>query len=91
VRAKLQILLRKEWRKPATIADVRKLAGKLGITITASGTATLSGDMTAEAFESLFGQPAKDAAGELPVPDPLKPYVESISIAPRHIFMDRRK
>ena len=56
---KLQILLRKDWRTPEGLDAVKKIAAALGITPTAAGAATLSGEMEAQAFESLFGQKAQ--------------------------------
>lgn len=53
---KLQILLRKSWRTPEGIAAVKKIAASLGITPTASGTVTLSGEIEPQVFESLFRQ-----------------------------------
>jgi len=103
---KVQILLRKIWRTPEGIAAVRKIAPSLGITPTASGAASLSGEIDAQAFESLFGQEAVEVSprgpgasdfgtsggavsGELSAPEPLREYVESITVAPPHIRMDR--
>jgi hypothetical protein len=36
-----------------------------------------------------FGSPGGYAAGDLPVPEPLQPYVETISVAPPYTRMDR--
>jgi hypothetical protein len=53
---KLQILLHKPWRTPQGMDTVKKIAESLGIKSTASGAATLSGEIESEAFESLFAQ-----------------------------------
>lgn len=101
---KLQILLHKRWRTPQGIGTVKKIAESLGIKITASGTATLSGEIESQAFESLFGEKVKEVGprppgkrgfrtpgGAVPdllvIPDSLRECVESITVAPRYMFM----
>ncbi len=102
---KLQILLRKAWRTPEGLAAVKKIAESLGITPTASGAASVSAEIDPQAFESLFGQKAREAgprppgrwdfgspggavSGPLGVPELLREYVESITVAPPHTRMD---
>ncbi len=103
---KLQILLRKEYRKPEGIAAVKQIVSGLGIEPTSTGLASLSGQISQEAFESMFSstvrasspQPMTAEPGgasnseyrELPVPEPLKDYVESITVAPPHIYFANR-
>jgi hypothetical protein len=101
---KLQILLHKAWRTPQGIDTVKKIAESLGIKPTASGAATLSGEIEPQAFESLFirtvkgvrppppgkrdfGVPAGAGSGLLAIPEPLREYVESITVAPPYILM----
>ena len=83
---KVQILLREPWRNKEGVAVVRKIAESLGIEPTASGVATVSGRIGRGAFESLFGMGAETAPA-LPIPELLREYVESITIAPPHIYM----
>ena len=89
----VQILLRKPWRTRHGVETVRKIGESLGIEPTASGTATISGRIERRTFESLFATPAEAAgaegiaAGALPVPNLLQEYVESITVAPPHIYM----
>jgi hypothetical protein len=98
---KLQILLRKEYRKPEGIAAVKQIVSGFGIEPTSTGLASLSGEISQEAFESMFSSTARpssppmtvEAGGasnseyrELPVPERLREYVESITVAPPHIY-----
>jgi|RhiMetdeSRZDD1v2_1073273.scaffolds.fasta_scaffold59216_3 hypothetical protein len=102
---KIQLLLRKEWRKPEGIVTVRNITSSLGITPTAWGAVTISGEIEAHAFETLFaqkpqqvgsrlpgasdcGSPGGAVAGPLEVPEPLREYVESITVAPPHIRLE---
>jgi len=83
---------------------IKKIAESLGIKPTTSGSATLSGEIEPQAFESLFaekvrkvtsqppgngncGTPGGDGSGLLVIPEPLREYVESITVAPRYILM----
>jgi hypothetical protein len=93
---KLQILVGREWRNPDGIEEVRKLLASLGVKPTASGLATISAEVSAEQFESLFGIKAGEiepgASGgrgstDLPVPGRIEKYVASISVAPPHIYL----
>lgn len=58
----LQILLRKESRTAEGIAAVQKILAALGLKPTASGLATISAEVNAELFESLFGVKATEIA-----------------------------
>lgn len=100
---KLQILLHKAWRTPQGIDMVKKIAVSLGIKPTVSGAATVSGEIEPRAFESLFvrkvkgvrpppgkrdfGVPGGADSGLLAIPEPLREYVESITVAPPYILM----
>jgi len=102
---KLQILLRKEYRKPEGIAAVNQIVSGLGIRPTGTGFASLSGEISQQAFESMFSssertgspQPMTTEPGsagsseyrELPVPEALKDYVESITVAPPHVYFNQ--
>jgi hypothetical protein len=63
---KVQLLLRKESRNREGIATVKKIATSLGIKPTASGTAAVSGELTPEAFETLFAQEVREVASRPP-------------------------
>jgi hypothetical protein len=89
----LQILLRKPWRTKEGVATAREVCTRLGIEPTASGAATVSGRITPAVFETLFSISAENAAAPttatraLPIPPELQEFVESITIAPPHIYM----
>ncbi len=85
---------------------VKKIAASLGITPTATGAVSVSGDIDPRAFRVLFGarvrkvnprpprgadsgSPGGPLSGPLSVPEPLQPYVESITVAPPHLRMNR--
>ena len=75
---------------------VKKIAQGLGIVPTAEGTASISAETDAATFQSLFGTAPDDGlfanpatSPTLPVPEPLREHVESISVAPRHVYMNR--
>jgi hypothetical protein len=93
---KLQFLVHPQHRSPEAIARVKQIAQSLGIVPTAEGAATISAEADPATFQSLFGiapdeklfaNPATNQT--LPVPDPLKDYVQSISVAPRHVYMNK--
>ncbi len=92
----LQILLSKPWRTGAGVAKVQAVCFRLGIQPTASGAATVSGRISPATFESLFSISAEIAAApttatpSLPIPRELQEFVESITIAPPHIYMGSR-
>lgn len=102
---KLQLLLRKDRRTPEGLSAVREIAASLGIVPTASGAASVSGEIAPRDFESLFGETPREVAprppgrddfgspggfesGPLRVPERLRDYVESITVAPPHVRMD---
>ena len=83
---------------------MRGIAASLGITPTTSGAASVSGEITSEVFETLFGtkvrkvgprppgasdfgSPGGAASNVINVPEVLREYVESITVAPPHIRM----
>jgi hypothetical protein len=95
---RLQLLLHPDRRTPEAVAAVKQILGSLGIVPTAAGAATISAEVDANTFQTLFGEspdesrfadPAKSKA--LPIPEPLKNYVQSITVAPRHIYMNKPK
>jgi hypothetical protein len=91
---KLQVLLLSQHRNPEGLAKVRKASAVLGIRPTAQGEATISADVDEQTYKSIFGeylstQDVSFQSGSLPIPESLKEYVQSISIAPLHIYMDR--
>jgi hypothetical protein len=85
--------LREEWRTESGVATVLSLIESLGIAPTATGAASISGRVEQGRFESLFGSPAETADGitiatpALPIPEALRKYVKSITVAPQHTFM----
>jgi len=100
---KVQILLRKEYRKPDGVAAVKEIMNRVGIKATGTGFASLSGEISQEAFESMFSperiaSPERMPTGpggiggreyqDLPVPEQLKEYVENITVAPPHIYFN---
>ena len=78
---KLQILLGPHATTPAARGEVRVRLGGLGIEITGEGAVTLSGRMTAPAFDRVFGAGAA-AEATLRIPDSLGDHVRSITLAP---------
>ena len=93
---KLQLLVHPHHRSPEAIATVKQIAQRLGIVPTAEGAATISAEADAATFQALFGTSPDEKLfanpvtnQTLPVPDPLKDYVQSISVAPRHIYMNK--
>ena len=92
---KLQVLLHPQLRNPSGVENAKQILQSLGIHPTAAGAASISAEVDNEAFRSVFGIPPPEdsSAGvvsneTLPVPESLKDYVASISIAPRHIYMN---
>jgi hypothetical protein len=83
---RLQVLLRKDARNPRGIADVEAGLRALGLEVTGSGRTSVSARATADVFDAVFGEHARD----LRVPQPLADRVESISVAPAHTAMTRR-
>jgi hypothetical protein len=63
---KLQVLLRREWRTPTGIAEVRRRLTLVGLQPTGSGLATISAETSLEHFESLFGVKAAEIAPRPP-------------------------
>jgi hypothetical protein len=90
VRIKLQILLRAECRTPQGIGDAKRALSSLGIASTGHGDATISAEIDAEDFEKLFGSAATAPRSwneNLAVPSALRSHVQSISVAPPHLYM----
>lgn len=95
---KLQILLHQPWRTAEGLERVSKLMKSMGIKPTTGGRATVSAEITKDAFESIFKRPVQkvaaqpsgsrdfgrsggDISGDLPIPEALQKYVESITVA----------
>jgi hypothetical protein len=95
---KLQLLMHPHCRNDEAIAAAKNISQSLGISPTAEGGATVSAEVDLDTFQSLFGKPPTEPSGpesvsdeSLPVPEPLREYVQSISVAPRHIYMSGPK
>src|SRR5438445_9561747 len=100
---KLQLLLQKGQRDEQTSHAVQTVLEELGLRPTAAGAATVSAEVDDEDFERVFGRKAGEAEPpgrtrdiafsddaekvELPVPDRLRDYVASITVAPQYIRM----
>lgn len=84
---RLQVLVRKNARNERGIAAAEAALRALGFEITGTGRATLSVRTTPETLRALFGDERRDLA----VPEPLADYVESMSVAPRHTIISRRR
>ena len=78
---KLQMLL----AKGADAEALRKAAEGLGIRITSMGAASAVGEIEAGKFAELFGAGAESR--DLEVPGALRPFVQSMGVAPRHIYL----
>lgn len=93
-RVRLQLLLRREWRTPEGVRAVQKALQSLDMQPTASGAATVSAAMDAEAFEKRFGPVSGIVPFEtdaLETPPSLRKYVESVSVAPQHTYLKSRR
>ena len=84
---RLQVLVRKNARNERGIAAAEAALRALGFEITGTGRASLSVRATPETLRALFGDERRDLA----VPEPLADYVESMSVAPRHTIISRRR
>src|SRR5262249_10472488 len=92
----LQILVRDDHREPAALARITAQLQSIGLEVTGSGRATVSARAAPQVFEKLFGRPAptgtsRPAATDetaLPIPPALRGRVASITVAPKHTFMD---
>jgi hypothetical protein len=91
---KVQILLRKPCRTPEGREATKKILSSLGLTVTGEGLVTISADAEPKVIQRVFGvtlpsaEPLSDS-NKLPIPVLLKTYVESITIAPPHLFFDQ--
>ena len=82
---RLQLLLKRESRNPAAIQAAHETLKAAGITPTASGAATISGEVSPEAFRTLFPGASETSSDALPVPKALAQHVESVTLAPQHL------
>ncbi|HYM25670.1 MAG TPA: hypothetical protein VEU08_20765 [Vicinamibacterales bacterium] len=85
---RLQLLLKRESRNPAAIQAANETLKAAGITPTASGAATISGDVSPEAFRTLFPGVSETTSDALPVPTALAQHVESVTLAREHVRLD---
>ena len=98
----LQILVREGYRTGDAMARVAQQLRDIGLDVTASGRATLSARASADTFARLFGRGAptaplaNEAEGRaaaddmaLRLPPALHEAIESITIAPKPIYMHR--
>jgi hypothetical protein len=97
---RLQCIVNSQWRTEAGISEVARRLGALGIEVTGSGRATLSINVPSDLLPKLFGSaaalaeqapgaPVPSSAGDaLPIPEPLKPMLDGISVPPTHLKFD---
>lgn len=84
---RLQILLHEHCRTGDARAAAKRAAHDVGMAVSGEGSATLSARISETDFEELFSE--LSGGGEtLAVPDRLKPFVSSISVAPDHLSFD---
>lgn len=84
---RLQILLHEHCRTGQARAEAIRAAHEIGMTVSGEGSASLSARMPEAEFEELFSE--FSGGGEtLAVPDKLKPFVSSISVAPKHLSFE---
>ncbi len=79
---KLQLLLRHPSPDIALDSAVRAALEAHGFTVTASGRATVSANMSREDFGRLFGEAPLPA--DLPIPPGLQDVIRLITFTPRH-------
>ena len=94
MKIKLQLLLNKSSRTELGGRVAREAASLLGMQPTSSGVASFSAEMESNLFAALFGHdapaelpPSPDDAVPLKVPPALSQHVDSITIAPAHIYL----
>lgn len=81
---RLQITLHDNCRTNEARAMAKRVAEEVGMTLSGEGSATLSVRMPDAEFKKLFSNPSDDK-DTLEVPEKLKPFVSSITEAPKHI------
>ncbi|MEO8179542.1 MAG: hypothetical protein ABI895_11985 [Deltaproteobacteria bacterium] len=81
----MQILLLPQARSEASRARLVSILSGLGIQVVGQGQASVSVRLAPELFELVFGSPPRADAQQLPVPTPLSPFVQSITLAPPHL------
>lgn len=98
---RLQVLLRPAYRNATAVRRVQRLLAAQGLTVTGTGTVSLSARASRTTLEQLFkvslptsaetegAAPPSADDRSLPLPDALSKYVESVTIAPKHEWMDR--
>ena len=93
---RLQILLRPEWRHDAGVRAVQAWLRANGLAATGAGAVSVSARGDVETVSRLFGGPPVAAAlakpvvsdVELNVPEALRAYVHSVTVAAPHERMD---
>jgi len=84
---RLQLLLRGDGRDRARQAALEQALRSMGLELTAHGTASATARADPETFSRVFSA-AADPATELTVPERLREFVHSITIAPSHEYFD---
>ena len=82
---KLQLLLSGAGRDAARHAELERQLRSLGIELTAKGATSAAARTDPETFSRLFSS-APHSAGELPLPESLREFVQSITTAPDHDY-----
>lgn len=96
---KLQMLLHSLTRAALDEPALRSQLSQLGIRATGVGLATVSAEISADAFEKVWGKPPAVVSGfapdleacALPVPAALAASIESISTVPRHSAFEKKE
>jgi hypothetical protein len=89
---KLQLLLQKPNRTPEGISAATAAVEALGLHVTGAGTTTLSVEAEPGEILRVFGTPMPSKIDlntpPLPVPASLRAHVQSITIAPNHLYFE---
>jgi hypothetical protein len=97
---RLQLLVRADRRLPEHMQQAVEVARRLGLAITGRGAASLSARVSHSTYQALFGSGSTAAAAvsshpsppqdivPLPVPASLSEFIDSITEAPGHLYMD---
>ena len=84
---RLQLMLHDTCRNDDARLEAKRAAQEVGMQISSDGYATLSARMSDADFKALFSD-SFDAGDSLAVPERLKPFVASISEAPKHLSFE---
>ena len=96
---KLQMLLHSLTRADLDESALRAQLSELGISTTGVGLATVSAEISVDAFTKVWGKPPAVASGfalgmeghALAVPPALAASIESISTVPRHSTFEKKE